>query len=40
MLKGEEDRKDKGWILVIQPVNVEGGGRQEGQGMNIINTTC
>ena len=35
MLKEEEDMKDKGWILVTQPVNVEGGGRQEGQGMNI-----
>ena len=39
MSKGEEDRKDKGGISVIQLVNVKGRGRQEGQGRNIGYTT-
>jgi len=39
MFKGEEGRKNKQGILVIQPVNVAGRGRQEGQGRNIGYTT-
>jgi len=35
MFQGEEGRKDKGGISVIQPVNVEGRGRQEEQARNI-----
>ena len=39
MSKGEEERKDKGGISFIQPVNVEGRGRQEEQARNIGYTT-